>query len=74
MTGGSGGILGTILGAIILGVLDNGLGLLDVDSYVMDVISGLVVILAVLIDQLRTIMAKRTQVKNTKLALNAEKK
>ena len=74
MTGGSGGILGTILGAIILGVLDNGLGLLDVDSYVMDVISGLVVILAVLIDQLRTIMAKRAQVKNTKLALNAEKK
>ena len=74
MTGGSGGILGTILGAIILGVLSNGLSLLDVDSYVMDVISGLVVILAVLIDQLRTIMAKRAQVKNTKLALTEGKK
>jgi len=72
MTGGSGNILGTILGSIILGVLSNGLSLLDVDSYVMKVISGLVVILAVLIDMIRTEMAGRTQIKKTKAALHSE--
>jgi ribose transport system permease protein len=65
MSGGSGTILGTIIGSILLGVLSNGLSLLDVDSYIMKVISGLVVILAVLIDQLRIIMSRRAQLKNT---------
>lgn len=53
MSGGAGTIFGTLLGTAILGVLNNGLSLLDVDSYVMQVISGAVVILAVLIDTLR---------------------
>ncbi len=69
MTGGSGTILGTILGSIILGVLSNGLSLLDVDSYVMQVISGLVVILAVLIDQIRSRMSSRVEIKKTKAQL-----
>ena len=73
MSGGSGGILGTILGSIILGVLDNGLSLLDVDSYVMSVISGVVVILAVLIDQVRVIMKRNSQIKETKANLKTEK-
>jgi len=72
MTGGSGTILGTILGSIILGVLSNGLSLLDVDSYVMSVISGFVVILAVFIDRLRTIMDQRSEIKKTKKNLHIE--
>ena len=74
MTGGSGTILGTILGSMILGVLSNGLSLLDVDSYIMTVISGCVVILAVLIDQLRGLMAKRAAVQKIKAELNTEEK
>lgn len=73
MSGGSGTILGTILGSMILGVLSNGLSLMDVDSYVMNVISGCVVILAVLIDQLRTIMSKNSQIKKTRAALKEGK-
>jgi ribose transport system permease protein len=73
MTGGTGTILGTILGSIILGVLSNGLSLLDVDSYVMNVISGLVVILAVFVDRMRTIMAQRNEIKRTRMNLNIEK-
>lgn len=73
MSGGSGTILGTILGAIVLGVLSNGLSLLDVDSYIMQVIRGLVVILAVLIDQIRIIMANKAQVKRTMIQLKEEK-
>lgn len=73
MTGGTGTILGTILGSVILGVLSNGLSLLDVDSYVMNVISGLVVILAVFVDRMRTIMDQKNEVKRTKLNLNIKK-
>lgn len=71
MAGGSGTVLGTILGAIILGVLSNGLSLLNVDSYVMQVISGLVVIVAVLIDEVRKLTAMRSQIKTTRIALKA---
>ena len=46
MSGGSGTILGTFLGAAVLAVLNNGLSLLNVDSYLMQVITGVVVILA----------------------------
>lgn len=70
MTGGTGSVLGTILGSIILGVLSNGLSLLDVDSYVMNVISGLVVILAVFVDRMRSITAQRNEIKRTKLNLS----
>lgn len=73
MSGGTGTILGTILGSLVLGVLSNGLSLLDVDSYVMQVIRGLVVILAVLIDQIRMIMADRAKVKRTMTQLKEEK-
>lgn len=73
MAGGSGTILGTLLGSLILGVLDNGLSLLNVDSYVMNVISGIVVILAVLIDQVRVLMKQNSQIKETKAELKAEK-
>lgn len=74
MAGGSGTIPGTILGALLLGVLSNGLSLLNVDSYVMQVISGAVVIIAVLIDEMRRIAANRAQVKATWNSLKAEKK
>lgn len=73
MAGGSGTIPGTILGALLLGVLSNGLSLLNVDSYVMQVISGAVVIVAVLIDEMRRIAANRAQVKATWNSLKAEK-
>jgi len=73
MAGGSGTILGTLLGSLILGVLDNGLSLLNVDSYVMNVISGVVVILAVLIDQVHVLMKQNSQIKETKAELKAEK-
>lgn len=74
MAGGSGTIAGTILGALLLGVLSNGLSLLDVDSYVMQVISGAVVIIAVLIDEMRRIASGRAQIKATWNRLKNESK
>lgn len=53
MSGGSGNIVGTILGAAIMGVLRNGLVLLNVSAYWQQVVLGCVIIVAVSIDKLQ---------------------
>ncbi len=50
--GGRGIILGTLIGAIIVGVFRNGLTLMGVPSVVQTLITGVLVILAVAVDQL----------------------
>lgn len=50
-TGGRGSIWGTIVGAFIIGVLENSLNLLGVSAYFQDIVTGIVVILAVLLDR-----------------------
>jgi ribose transport system permease protein len=51
--GGEGTILGTILGAILLGMITNGLVLLGVSAYWQQVFSGSIIILAVTLDMWR---------------------
>jgi ribose transport system permease protein len=51
LSGGKGTILGTVLGAMIIGVLNNGLVLLNVSPFWQQVIKGLVILLAVIIDK-----------------------
>ena len=51
MAGGSGKISGTIIGALIIGVLDNGLVLLGVSSYYQQIIKGAIILLAVMADR-----------------------
>lgn len=51
MAGGVGTIFGTIIGALIIGVLDNALNLMHVTSYYQDVAKGLVILAAVLMDR-----------------------
>jgi ribose transport system permease protein len=50
LMGGEGGLGGTIIGALIMGVLRNGLNLLGVSSFVQQIVIGLVIVFAVLID------------------------
>jgi ribose transport system permease protein len=52
--GGRGGIVGTFIGAMLIGVLRNGLNLLNINSYVQMVILGVVILCAVLLDQMRS--------------------
>ena len=52
--GGGGTILGTLIGALIMGVLQNGLVLLGVNTFVQQVIIGILVIVAVVIDVYRS--------------------
>ena len=51
LAGGEGGIGGTLLGAFIIGVLNNGLNLLNVSSFYQQVVKGAVILLAVLLDR-----------------------
>lgn len=51
--GGRGTIIGTFIGTMLIAVLRNGLNLVNVGSYVQQVVVGVVIILAVLIDQFR---------------------
>ena len=53
MAGGYGKIGGTIIGGLIIGILNNGLNLLNVNSFWQYVIKGAVILLAVFIDYLR---------------------
>lgn len=53
LIGGFGSVIGTSVGALIMGVLQNGLTLLDVTSYLQRLIIGVVIILAVFLDQVR---------------------
>ena len=50
LMGGEGTILGTLVGALIMGVLRNGLNLLNVSPFIQQIVIGSVIILAVLID------------------------
>jgi ribose transport system permease protein len=51
--GGRGTIIGTFIGAMLIAVLKNGLNLLNVGSYIQQIVVGVVILLAVLLDQLR---------------------
>ncbi|HTO94803.1 MAG TPA: ribose ABC transporter permease [Bacteroidota bacterium] len=53
LAGGTGSIVGTFIGAMLIAVLRNGLNLLNVNSYVQQVIVGVVILLAVMVDRLR---------------------
>lgn len=51
LAGGRGWITGTLIGAMIIGVLDNGLNLMNVSSFYQQVVKGGVILLAVLLDR-----------------------
>ena len=51
LSGGRGSILGTVLGCLIIGVLNNGLVLLGVSPFWQQVIKGCVILVAVAIDR-----------------------
>ena len=51
LAGGRGHIVGTLIGALIIGTLNNGLNILDVSSFYQQVVKGIVILLAVLADR-----------------------
>tara|TARA_Y100000758_G_scaffold293253_1_gene249199 strand:+ start:2294 stop:3604 length:1311 start_codon:yes stop_codon:yes gene_type:complete len=53
LSGGAGKILGTLIGAFIISVIQNGMNLLGMESYTQQVMLGLVILIAVVIDKTR---------------------
>ncbi|MBI3788341.1 MAG: ribose ABC transporter permease [Ignavibacteriales bacterium] len=53
LSGGRGSVTGTFIGSVLIGVLRNGLNLMNVGSYVQQVVVGAVILLAVMLDQWR---------------------
>jgi ribose transport system permease protein len=58
LAGGQGRILGTLIGAFIIAVINNGMNLTGVESHMQKVIYGAVILVAVLIDQLKIHLMK----------------
>jgi ribose transport system permease protein len=54
LSGGKGSIVGTLIGALIIGTLNNGLNLLGVSSFYQLVVKGLVILIAILLDRKST--------------------
>jgi erythritol transport system permease protein len=59
LSGGRGSILGSILGACVIGVLTDGLIMLGISEFWQMVIKGTVIVLAVAIDQLQVRLQNR---------------
>lgn len=53
LTGAEGSIIGTVLGSLIMATLRNGGNLLGVNSFVLDIIIGLMIVFAVMLDKKR---------------------
>lgn len=51
LSGGVGGVTGTLLGALLMGVINNGLDLLNVSSYYQQIVKGVIIVGAVWLDQ-----------------------
>jgi len=51
LSGGVGGVGGTILGALLMGVINNGLDLLNVSSYYQQIVKGIIIVGAVWLDR-----------------------
>lgn len=53
LSGGVGRVTGTLIGALLIGVVNNGLDLLGVESYYQQVIKGVLIVAAVMLDRAR---------------------
>ena len=53
MAGGEGKIFGTLIGAFIVAVIQNGMNLMDVKSYTQKVVFGCFILAAVVVDTIK---------------------
>ena len=61
MSGGSGTLLGTLVGAIIVGIINNVQTLMGVDSNIQKIVKGVIIVGAVIIDVVTKNSAKKAR-------------
>lgn len=59
MTGGIGSVSGTVFGAIVIGIVSNGLNLLGISSFWQLVVMGIIILIAVIIDSKKNYLLNR---------------
>jgi len=62
LTGGVVYVFGTLLGGLLIGTIENGLNLLAIPNFWVQLVTGLVLLLAVLLDRARTVAVARSRV------------
>lgn len=68
LAGGRGTIMGTLIGAFVIGILADGLVMMGVSEFWQMVIKGLVIIIAVIIDQMQNKLQYKAAISSQKLA------
>ena len=53
LTGGRGSVIGTLVGVLLLGVIQNGLTLLNISSFWQPVVVGAILLIAIVLDEVR---------------------
>ena len=61
LSGGVVYVVGTLLGGLLIGTIENGLNLLNIPNFWVQLATGLVLLLAVLIDRARTVAVARSR-------------
>jgi len=64
LAGGEGNIWGSLVGAIIIGVIHNGLNLIGMSPYIQIVLIGVIIVLAIIFDRIRKIVSESRKVVN----------
>ena len=72
MTGGIGSVAGTILGALVIGVMNNGLNLMGAQFYFQTIAKGVVILAAVLLDVYKRKLETKRQLENAAKMESAE--
>lgn len=65
LSGGSGTMVGSVIGAIFLMLIDNGLNLINASPYIYDIVKGVVLLAAVIVDRV-TVVRQAKQIKEQK--------
>jgi erythritol transport system permease protein len=71
LAGGRGTIVGTIIGALVIGTLNNGLTLMGISSFTKLIITGVVIVAALIIDQLQQRAERRLALQQQAAQLTA---
>ncbi|MGJ8679844.1 ABC transporter permease [Paraglaciecola sp.] len=69
LSGGSGTVVGSVIGAIFLVLIDNGLNMLNASPYVYDTVRGIVLLIAVIVDRLSEVRKSRELIKSSALSI-----